>query len=86
MRRLEHICLKKILILKPMKLKKTLTISNFIEKTVFYLFIYKFSGNKKYLIKSLFHELKITLEQRLNKPLDKHYRQVFVYVIRLCVY
>ena len=26
------------------------------------------------------------LEQRLNKPLDKHYRQVHVYVIRLCIY
>ena len=36
--------------------------------------------------KILFNELKITLQQGLNKPLDEYYRQVFAYVISLCVY
>ena len=47
--------------------------------------IYEFSWHKKYLIKSLFNEFKIMLEQCLNKPVDEHYMQVLVYVIRLCV-
>ena len=41
---------------------------------------------KKCLVKSLFNELKITLELCLNKPLAQHSMQVFVYAIRLCVY
>ena len=47
--------------------KKALKLSNFTEKnSTFYLFIYKFSEHQKYLIKSIFNELKITLEQRLS--------------------
>ena len=52
-----------------------------------HLFIYKFSEHRKYLIKSLFNEFKIiklTLQQRLNKPLDEHYRQIVVYLTYLC--
>ena len=51
-----------------------------------HLFIYIFSGHKEHLIKSIFNELKITLQQRLNKPLDEHYMQVVVYFISDCVY
>ena len=56
-----------------------------LKKTARFLFIHNFSGCKKQLIKNLFNELKITLQQCLNKPLDEYYRQVVVYAIRLCI-
>ena len=49
--------------------------------------LYKFSEHRKYLIKSLFNEFKIiklTWQQRLNKPLNEHYRQIVVYLTYLC--
>ena len=55
------------------------------EQHILFLFAY-FQDTKKYLIKTIFNGLKIMLEQRLNESLNQHYRQVVVYVIRLCVY
>ena len=70
-----------------MRHKKAVALSNFIEKKAHSIFLFtNFFDKKKYLIKSLLNQwIKITLDQRLNKPLDKHYRQVAVYAIRLCV-
>ena len=53
-----------------------------LKNSTCYIFSYRFSGHKKYLIKCLFNELKIMLKQRLNKPLDGD-RQAAVYVIPL---
>ena len=55
------------------------------EQHILFLFTY-FQDTKKYLIKTIFNGLKIMLEQRLNESLNQHYRQVVVYIIRLCVY
>ena len=55
------------------------------EQHILFLFAY-FQDTKKYLIKTIFNGLKIMLEQRLNESLNQHYRQVVVYIIRLCVY
>ena len=53
-----------------------------LKNSTSYIFSYRFSGHKKYLIKCLLNELKIMLKQRLNKPLDGN-RQAAVYVIPL---
>ena len=67
-------------------LRAPFTLSKFIKKAAHFIFLFTNFLGKKYLIKRLFNELKTTLEQRLNKPLDEHYRQVVMYVIPLYVY
>ena len=66
-------------------IKKQLCYLILLKKQLVLSFFYKFSGLKKCLIKSLFNEFTMTLEQQSDKPLNEYYRQVVVYVIRLCV-